>query len=614
MGRIKQLSAQEAQKIAAGEVVERPANVVKELVENALDAGATHITIFIEDAGKSLIRVIDNGCGMDQEDAITCFTHHATSKLSRVEDLATLDTFGFRGEALSSISAVSKVILTTKQAESLHATKVTLDQAIITQQESATGNTGTDITIQDLFFNIPARKKFLKSTETEWRHIVTLFQSFGLHYTAVSFKLYSQENLLFNCPATTHAASRIAQLWDHNIASQLISVEKKSETFSLEGVVSNHTYSRYDRSAIFFFVNKRWVKNHLLGKALLKGYLNVLQPDKFPLAAINITIDPALIDVNIHPRKEEIQFLQPRIIETAVQAMVKEALETHLSAQLNKKVSFNPSIRSSNFATWPERKNNFSPEQTQALKAIENLNVTNYSPITPQQIILNDGPRQTLFNAGQEDPQITKDVNTVEQTYIQTSPSSEYTIIGQFNKTYILIEREESLFLVDQHAAHERILYEEFAHRFKESTSVQLLFPQVIQLSGQELAIIEPHLYLFADNNILIEPIGHNQLAIQAVPVHLKEIQLEELIRQAIGWITDFQKLDSAEFAKKIHEKLHAQMACKAAVKAGDVLTTGQMQKLLNDLEDTPNRFTCPHGRPTGWALPLYEIEKKFKR
>jgi len=622
VGRIKQLSPQEAQKIAAGEVVERPANVVKELVENALDAGATQITIFIEDAGTSLIRVVDNGYGMDQEDAVACFGHHATSKLNRVEDLATLKTFGFRGEALSSISSVSKVTLITKQAETLHATKVILDQAIITHQESVTGNTGTDIAIKELFFNIPARKKFLKSTHTEMRHIVSLFQSFCLQYTTVSFKLYSQNDLLFNCPAAPHAASRIAQLWDHTIASHMVSVAKTTETFSLEGVITNHTYSRYDRSAIFFFVNKRWVKNYLLGKALLKGYLNVLQPDKFPLAAINITIDPALIDVNIHPRKEEVQFLQPRAIETALQTMVKEALETHLSAQLNKKVSFNPSIRSSNFATWPERKNNFNPEQSRDVSAmLQQPQHKQGSPIItiPQ---LSSEPNALLAvpaisqgpPAGTRDLSPLKDSSIIEQMYIQTPPSSEYSIIGQFNRTYILIEREESLFLVDQHAAHERILYEEFSHRFKESASVQLLFPQIIQLTGQELAIIEPFLNLFIENNIAVEIIGHNQLAIQAVPVHLKEIALEELIRQSIGWITDFQKLDSAEFAKNMHEKLHAQMACKAAVKAGDALTFGQMQKLLNDLENTQNRFTCPHGRPTGWALPLYEIEKKFKR
>ena len=341
MARIKQLSAQEAQKIAAGEVVERPANVVKELVENALDAGSTQIAIYIQDAGKSLIRIVDNGYGMNPEDAHLCFKHHATSKITRVDDLPSLTTFGFRGEALSSISAVSKVTLITKEAEAAHATKLVLEHGLVIAEEQISGNTGTDISIADLFYNVPARKKFLKTHETESRQILLLFQAFCLDYLSVHFKLYTQGNLIFNCPGTTDMQQRIAQLWDHSIAQQTIAIAATTNGIHIEGVITNHTYSRYDRSALFFLVNKRWVKNHTLAKAVMKGYMNVLQPDKFPLACIAITIDPAQVDINIHPRKEEVQFLHPRIVEHALQTTVKEALEKNLSAQLNRKVSFN---------------------------------------------------------------------------------------------------------------------------------------------------------------------------------------------------------------------------------------------------------------------------------
>ena len=340
MARIKQLSAQEAQKIAAGEVVERPANVVKELVENALDAGSTQIAIYIQDAGKSLIRIVDNGYGMNPEDAHLCFKHHATSKITRVDDLPSLTTFGFRGEALSSISAVSKVTLITKEAEAAHATKLVLEHGLVIAEEQISGNTGTDISIADLFYNVPARKKFLKTHETESRQILLLFQAFCLDYLSVHFKLYTQGNLIFNCPGTTDMQQRIAQLWDHSIAQQTIAIAATTNGIHIEGVITNHTYSRYDRSALFFLVNKRWVKNHTLAKAVMKGYMNVLQPDKFPLACIAITIDPAQVDINIHPRKEEVQFLHPRIVEHALQTTVKEALEKNLSAQLNRKVSF----------------------------------------------------------------------------------------------------------------------------------------------------------------------------------------------------------------------------------------------------------------------------------
>ena len=342
MARIKQLSAQEAQKIAAGEVVERPANVVKELIENSLDAGATQIIIYIEDAGKKLIRIVDNGYGMSQEDAYLCFKHHATSKINSVDDLHALTTFGFRGEALSSISSVSTVTLITKEAAALSATKLMLHDGIVTSEENIPGNTGTDIAIANLFYNVPARKKFLKTNETEWRQIQLLFQAICLDYQDVHFKLYHQNNLVFNCPATNDAQQRIAQLWDHTVAQQTIPIQYAANNFKISGIITNHTYSRYDRSALYFLVNKRWVKNHTLSKALLKGYLNVLPHDKFPLACIAITIDPAEIDVNIHPRKEEVQFLHPRIIENALHTCVKEALEKHLSAQLNRNVNFSP--------------------------------------------------------------------------------------------------------------------------------------------------------------------------------------------------------------------------------------------------------------------------------
>ena len=224
MARIKQLSPQEAQKIAAGEVVERPANVVKELVENSLDAGATQISLYIQDAGKTLIRIVDNGYGMNQEDAHLCFKHHATSKITRVDDLPTLTTFGFRGEALSSISSVSKVTLITKEADASHAIKLVLENGIITHEEHTSGNSGTDISIADLFYNVPARKKFLKTNDTEWRQIQLLFQALCLDYQNVHFKLYHQNNLIFNCPATNDWQQRIAQLWDHTVAQQTVPI------------------------------------------------------------------------------------------------------------------------------------------------------------------------------------------------------------------------------------------------------------------------------------------------------------------------------------------------------------------------------------------------------
>lgn len=611
MARIKQLSPQEAQKIAAGEVVERPANVVKELVENALDAGATQIAIYIQDAGKSLIRIVDNGCGMNEEDAHLCFKHHATSKITRVDDLPTLTTFGFRGEALSSISAVSNVTLITKESDSATGTKLTLVHGAVTSQEQASCNTGTDIAIADLFFNVPARKKFLKTNDTESRQIMLLFQAFCLDYLHVHFKLFTNGIQQYNCPSAQDLQQRIAQLWDHTIAQQTMPLHAEKNGITIDGIISHHTYSRYDRSAIFFFVNRRWIKNHTLSKSLIKGYMNVLQPDKYPLACINISLDPALVDINIHPRKEEVQFLNPRIIEQMLQGAVKEHLEKHLSAQLNKTIqfaganaNFNGIHQNQYGLIRPTFKNSGGPNEAQP----------NSITHAPAPFTLSTANFSTTHSEWEQSDHIDVSGPSTELRINSALAKTEYQIIGQFHKTYILIEQEESLFLVDQHAAHERILYELFSTRFDEVATIGLLFPQMITLNTDEMQLIEPHLQIFASNHIALEIMGANQLIVQAIPVHLKEVNVEELVRQTIGWVAEFNKLDADTWYKKVHEKLHAQMACKAAVKAGDILTMAQMQQLLADLEKIENRFTCPHGRPTGWALPLYEIEKKFKR
>jgi DNA mismatch repair protein MutL len=621
MARIKQLSPQEAQKIAAGEVVERPANVVKELVENALDAGASSIAIYINDAGKSLIRIVDNGCGMNEEDAHTCFKHHATSKITRVDDLPTLTTFGFRGEALSSISAVSNVTLITKESEAATGIKLVLNQGTVIAQEQVSCNAGTDISIADLFFNVPARKKFLKTHDTELRQITLLFQAFCLDYLSVHFKLFTQGNLQYNCPPTSDLQQRAAQLWDHTIAQQIMPLHAEKNGITIQGIISHHTYSRYDRSAIFFFVNRRWIKNHALSKALLKGYMNVLQPDKFPLGCINILLDPALVDINIHPRKEEVQFLNPRIAEQLLQTTVKENLEKHLSAQLNRKVSFSNQMSGS-----PHEFHSHSPRMAPLMSPSPHVfsaqrprpfqeSSTPFVPPLSIAFVQGSGEVSAETDSKGSSTALQLDIpQPISETQTNSTPHTEYQIIGQFHKTYILIEQEDSLFLVDQHAAHERILYELFSTRFDEVATIGLLFPQIITLNADEMQLLEAHLPIFTSNHIAVEIMGAQQLAVQAIPIHLKEMNIEELVRQTIGWIVEFNTIDAEAWYKKVNQKLHAQMACKAAVKAGDSLTMIQMQHLLAGLEKMENRFTCPHGRPTGWALPLYEIEKKFKR
>lgn len=608
MSRIKQLSPSEAQKIAAGEVVERPANVVKELIENALDAQATNISIYIEDAGKQKIRIVDNGHGMSSEDAYLCFKHHTTSKITCVDDLQQLQTFGFRGEALSSISSVSKVTLSTKEPGAAHGTQLYLEQSAVVQEKEIQCNPGTDICIEELFYNVPARKKFLKTKETEWRQIVLLFQAFCLDYQNIHFKLFSENKMVLNCPPVTTLMERIAQLYEQPMSSSIVPlVQQKKDSVTVTGAISNHQYYKYDRSSIFFFVNNRWVKNQKLASALLKGYLQVLPHGRFPCAFIFITLDASVVDINIHPRKEEVQFLNPRIVEQLISQAVKETLEQNLSAQFKQQVQLAP-------AAFEYQPRSFAPEPFFASAPL-----TTPFAMPKTQSFFEQEPFASLATttnnvAAQHDLVFgDADITEREQTEAVTAEKN-YTLIGQLNKTYLLLEKEEGLFVVDQHAAHERILYEQFANRFNDVATISLLFPQIITVTQENLQLLEPHLPVMQTNGIAIEHFGEDQLVVNATPVHLKNVNLQELVNEMIGWITELNAVDKTTFSKTIHEKLHAQMACKAAVKAGDVLTTEQMHQLLNDLEKTANRFTCPHGRPTGWLLSTYEIEKKFKR
>ena len=605
MPKIKLLSAHEAQKIAAGQVVERPANVIKELVENSVDAGANAISIFIENGGKQLMRVVDDGCGMDEHDATLCFEKHATSKIQSVDELPTLTTFGFRGEALASIAAVSNVTLLTKQQKSTAGIKAIASEGNIEISPAACPE-GTDIAIHNLFYNVPARAKFLKKRETATRHILQTVQAFIFAYPHLHFQLTVDGKKLINCPPQETMFNRSAQIWDASTAKHMISIEatRSEKGVSLSGVISNHQWFRYDRSGIFFIVNNRWVTNHQLSRALLKGYNNVIPQGRHPMACISIMINPALIDINTHPRKEEIRFAHPRTIEQLIQETVRTALEQHVSKQIKKEVSF--------YQTTPSKSLfSFTPASfLSSQKELESFEASfKAAPVTPAPSSFNSAPstHSAPIASAFSVEQPAHPISILEK-------DDAYTLIGQYAKTYLLIEQEEGLYLIDQHAAHERILYEQFCNRFEDIPTINLMFPQLITCTPDDRALIEGHLDLFAQHSITIEPFSKDQLIIQSTPVHLKNAPLGELVKQVIGWIRESNGIDKEQFHKTVHDKLRAQMACKAAVKAGDTLTIEQMQELINDLHGIPNRFSCPHGRPTGWLMPLLDIEKRFRR
>ncbi len=600
MGKIKQLPPHEAHKIAAGEVVERPASVIKELVENAVDAGATTISIYIQQAGKQLIRIVDNGCGMDQDDAALCFAHHATSKLNSFDELQQVTSFGFRGEALTSISAVSKLVLQTKESLAVHGIKVERENNI-NSIAHVSCQTGTDISVHDLFYNVPARKKFLKADQTEWRHIVQLFQAFCFSYPKIHFKLYNDETLSYNCPPTHSLINRCEQLIESSIAQSMIQlIEFKNDSVEIAGIVSNHHVFRYDRSLLFFFVNNRWVKNGSLSKAIMKGYLNILPPDRFPVALFNLRVNPQEVDINVHPRKEEVSFLHQRKIEIALQEAIKNTL-TH--------------------SVMPEKK---------AVHAYQHSPVNQVKQFAS--ISLEDKPSTQIQSPATEIFQtlpthnalINFDTNTRTQLpftdFIEekqqpiSDPEHNWHLLGSYASTYLLVERHDGLMLIDQHAAHERILYEQFKKRFGQLPTIQLLFPELIALSMNDIALILEYKDFFSQHGILLDQISQTHVAVHSVPIHLKNCSHTQLIKETIALIVEHQELPREDFFKKAHEKMHAQMACKAAVKAGDNLSVQQQQELITQLSECENQIACPHGRPTRWLISLYEIEKKFKR
>lgn len=633
--KIKILAPQEAQKIAAGEVVERPANVVKELLENALDAQATKITIYISEGGKKLIRIIDNGTGMSPEDARICILPHATSKITIVEELNSISTFGFRGEALASVASVSHMQLITKHTHAAEATQLTITAGEIAEETTVAANTGTDITIKELFYNVPARQKFLKTEKTEWYAIQQLVHAYALAYPQLHISLYHNQNMTINCPPATTLRQRCEQLFEVTTTQHLLDVQEEDADTktTLTGVITNHQYGRYDRSNIYFMVNGRWVKNYKLSSALTKGYQGVLRDGQFPCAVISITVPQHTIDINIHPRKEEVQFLHPRKIELMLQNTVHKLLNEHIVAQLQQDLG---SINSpGGHSAWHGQSlephvPTYAPTHARA----QELSAP-YFPAHESHIPVTQVP----YDWQKSTPELAPELNAATITYtqqplLQETTSQElqqnYMLLGQLKQTYIILETDAGLMMVDQHAAHERVLYEQIGAQLAQAESIKLLFPEIITLPAssthhplilpvlRSLGVVGSEIELLAnlaqDFGIEIEPFGQNQLRVSATPVYVKPHMLKDIILNMAQELSMTGALDPQTARKQMAHKLQAMIACKAAVKAHDVLNEAEMHQLIKQLLATPNRLTCPHGRPTSWVISTYDLERRFKR
>jgi DNA mismatch repair protein MutL len=617
VGKIKVLPLSEVWKIAAGEVVERPSSVVKELVENSLDAGATSVTVFIEGAGKKLIRILDNGFGMGAEDAKASVLPHATSKISTVEDLFKVKSFGFRGEALASIVAVSKLTISTKETESDLGVELSFLNGALEKEEAISREPGTDISVADLFLNTPARRKFLKQDETEWNQIQQLIYALAINNKSVHFKLVRDGKQALNSPPVSLLSERLCQVWCSVCPEDFLSIKNESSGITVEGLVTNARSAYYGRHRILVFVNGRFVKNGPFIKSIVKGYSGALPPGKYPTATIFISLEQSNVDINVHPRKEEVRFSSPGKVEKIIEVAVQRALEAEVSDKVSTNDFSYQSQQSKNsefhkFNNRGEIANEFLPASAtflddSDLKVVSEVGVLNkFDTLPVQETLLESKPFVVADSFEQQ---------MASPLGVACEPAkARSAIVGQIFDTYILVEKEGVLMLVDQHAAHERILYERMKGNFEEREGVRLMFPEMIDVSKEQIHKVMEAKKTLEAQGILLEQFGPTQIVINALPPGLQAKDAKELLFECLSLLEENDDIDSNEIRKIMSEHMHSHLACKTAIKAGDKLSVEQMERVLDDLGDVENRFQCIHGRPTMWEIEKKQIEKWFRR
>lgn len=617
-GKIAVLTEEVINKIAAGEVIERPASVVKELVENAIDAGAKRIVIQIGRDPIEYIQVTDDGFGIEPEDVPLAFERHATSKIHSAEDIFRIDSLGFRGEALPSIAAVSSVTMITRPKGGGVATKIELKGGQVLSVGESGGPEGTSVIVRDLFYNTPARRKYLRSVNTECGHIYDIVGAISLSHPEISFLLYRDDRLVISTDGSGDYSGAVSGIYGPSVSKELISVSMALEGISLLGLIGKPDLSRTGRDGERFFVNGRVVQNRTMYAALENAFGGSIPRGKHPVAFIWFSMDPETLDVNVHPTKREVRFAREDTIYKLTFDAAKQALRQLPGAK--------PLDVSETSATSYMAHVNRS---SMPYIARENLSRASYaargnmlfeSYVTRPAAASIDGPAALSIDRPGEAPD---DHESAEAVKPSTEPpqaqiptlSRDFTVIGQFHDTYLILEAEECLYLLDQHAAHERILYENLIRSFNSKAQIKqkLLAPVTIQPGPRFAAEMEGKLYLFEGIGFEIEPFGKDTFLVRAIPAIIAErpkISPEDLLLDAITQTTerggDGLRLD-------LHG-LAAVLACKGAIKAGEKLSHPEMERLLSDLFKTDEPLLCPHGRPTLAHIDLREIEGWFRR
>lgn len=641
MASIHILSHETIDKIAAGEVVERPSSIVKELVENAIDAKATAVTVEIKDGGISFIRVSDNGCGIEKTEIRRAFLRHATSKIQDADDLLRLRSLGFRGEALSSISAVSQTEMITKTKEELTGVRISMEGSAETDFEEVGAPDGTTIIVRNLFFNVPARRKFLKQPATEGGYVADLMEHLALANPHVSFQFIQNNQVKFSTAGNGDLKQTVYKLYGKDMTDALIPIDRQGDGIRLFGYLGKPSCNRSNRNYELYFLNGRFIKSNLVSKALEEGYKSYLMQHKYPFCVLMMEVEPSRVDVNVHPAKMEVRFTE----EMSVYAFLADAVKAVLDAH-----EMIPEIA----LTEPEKKEEKEKALEPFQKAREQSRTESIKNVLPVSSDIKEKPKVTskdfFVDFGEEDEdsseifllpekvpvkiptgkvqeeeiymtdQVSQNeiatyneiqLNLFEEKIISETARRKFRILGQAFDTYWIVVYEDKLLMIDQHAAHEKVKYERIMKAVRESETVsQNLYPPlVLSLSGREQEILAQYQDAFEKLGFELEYFGGNEITVRSAPTELFGSTIKDMFLEVLDELSS----TGIGRAKSIEERI-ATMACKAAVKGNMHMTVPEMETLLDELLTLDNPYFCPHGRPTIISFTKQELEKKFKR
>ncbi len=661
MAQIHLLNQDTINKIAAGEVIERPMAVVKELIENAIDAKATAVTVEIQDGGKGLIRITDNGSGIASEDIALAFAPHATSKIQDVTDLLEISSLGFRGEALSSIAAVSQLEMVTKTKEELMGVRYCMDGGVKKAEESVGCPDGTTFLVRNLFYNTPARLKFLKTAQTEAGYVSSLVERMALSHPAISFRFINQKQTKLSTSGNGNLKEVIYQIYGREIAANLIETSQKEVFCKMSGFIGKPVISRGNRNMMNYFINGRYIKSQIIQKAIEEAYAPYSMQHRYPFTVLHITVDSQYIDVNVHPQKMEIRFNKEKEIFQSIYHGVSEALKHRefipdVTFQTKKEVTKKKITpiepfeqkRQAEYQKAREDSSNlrFPVKETENGEDLQNQAKNTNSSMKPQKVnpfpdrqsqdnikileeLTKEAPNVDSVAERAEYPKSATALETdfarnrpvknekqetlFEEEFLSEKVQKEVKIIGQVFSTYWILQYENTMYLVDQHAAHEKVLFERFMNEIRRKKPMtQLLQPPIIlPLSMIQCQAVKKHLEIFEKLGYQMEPFGGREYAVSGVPAHLPSIGTKDLLIEIIDTLTGEQ--GRTREPEILLDKI-ASMSCKAAVKGNQKLPQEQMQALLRELMTLDNPYHCPHGRPTMIRMTKTELEKRFKR